>query len=370
MSKRETRNLKKLLTITCLLLFATISHAQNKEHTVVLNQNIVPVETNFVCSEVIDKRLIKDNIGFAQKGLGNRKVIAKLDGDIEEVIKNNANKIILEDEKPDNIIFIIHELTVSERTTAMSERGMCIMEIEFVKRVDSTYYSLGTFSDEIEEGGMDVTKKHGKRISKCLKNCIIDFTESDWMNNRLKEEIDIEEEIFYAYDYKVIPPKGMYSSFAKMGKGEPMEEFEKTFQRIRESGYIQQYFLKAVDRENKNKKVMFVSDGEGVYMHASRYCYQNHFIKARHIGKYIYFEDQFSNANATVAFGLLGAAMSNKKRAIILDTTNGEVSLLTEAKLYAIAEGQKEIIQEYKKSKKKMKNREIALMKLNKKYEE
>lgn len=367
---------RNLLILNFVFLFFTLSYSQKTPHKVDLkNYILTPVKTNFVCSKVIDKRLITNNIGFAQKGLENKKVPAILNGDFGKVIKDHANLIIKKNQNPEHIIFIIHELNVSERTSGMSEKGICNIEIEFIKEIDTMYYSLGTYTQQIEEKGIDVTNRHGDRITKGLRNCILDFNNSDWINKTNLERIDLNEAI-HPYNFKIIPAKGLYLSFSKMGKNEPMAEFDIRFGQVERGSKLQRYDLKIMDKENKNKRVMFISDGRNIYMHASRYCYRKYFIKAKHIGRYIYFEDRFSGNDATLAltFGVevLGATISisatSKMRGMVLDTTNGQVSLLTQSKLVSLLkEDHKEILEEYKRSKRKRKDRESALIKLNEK---
>ena len=95
----------------------------------------------FICSEVIDKRIVKDHIGFAQKGLANRRAVAKLRGDFEKVIKDVVNNAFHQVKEPAEIVFIFHDLNISERTAGLSERGICRIEIEFARRVCLLYTS-------------------------------------------------------------------------------------------------------------------------------------------------------------------------------------------------------------------------------------
>jgi len=360
--------MKNIFTLSILFLFFNLSYAQKKYHKVNLNHNITSFSSDFICSEVIDKRLIKDNIGFVQKGMRNKNVLAQLDGEFETIIKNRVNKIVLAKENAEELILLIHELNISERTSMASEKALCRMEIEFIKQVDSVFYSLGTFSSELEQGGLDVTSKHGKGIMKCLTSCIIEFANSDWLDAELNVTIDLNESN-HPYDYKITPKKGMYSSFSKLVKNEPMDYFDIRFLRIGdETEKIQRYKLEKANKKDRKKRVMFFSDGEDIYMHASRYCYRKHFIKAKHIGRYIYFEDRFSDKDAMANFGLVGGALSNKLRGIVLDTSNGQAFILTDLKLYAITKNHKEILQAYKKSKRRKKDKERALIELNRKY--
>jgi hypothetical protein len=350
------------------LLIYTTSHSQSNYHKVNLNQITSPIRVNFLCSKVVDKRIVNENIGFVQKGLSNRIVKAKLDGNFEEVLKGHANQLLRADQEYEEIVLLIHELTISERTSAMSEKGICRMEVEFVRLIDSIYYSLGSYSSEIKEGGIDVTKSHNNRISACLRNCLLEFSNSNWMKRVDPEPIDLNDTI-PQYNYNEIPKEGLYSSFNKMGRNEPMVKFEKELVELNVDSKVERYKLNILDDNYKKRRVMFISENGNLYIHASLYSQKKHFIKAKHIGRYIYFEDRFSDINSMVAFGLIGAIASREIKGLILDTSTGQVSLLTERKLFFMIRDQKGILQEYRKSKRKDKDRELALMKLNENYD-
>jgi hypothetical protein len=155
------------------------------------------------------------------------------------------------------------------------------------------------------------------------------------------------------------------NTFNKLAKNEPMEAFEKKFVRLTYDQEPEIYKLESVHKADARNKVMFVSDGTDIYMHSSRYCYHKHFVKAKQFGRYFYFEDQFSDAEATLAFGLLGAAASSKMRSIILDTSNGEVSILNDNLVQKISAAYPSIFMEYKNSKQKLRDKEELIKKLN-----
>ena len=68
----------KNIYIVTLLLFTINSFAQKKSHVVEINVENSLSQIDFRISKIIDNRLIKDNIGFAQKGMLNKRVPAIL----------------------------------------------------------------------------------------------------------------------------------------------------------------------------------------------------------------------------------------------------------------------------------------------------
>lgn len=353
--------MKKLITTILLLSLVNISFAQKKEYKVELNIDKAYFNADFRCAQVIDKRIIKNNIGFAQIGIGNRKVPVNLEGEFSIYLKEKINQLFFGEKEKRDIIFIFHDLNVSERTNLFSEKGICKMEIEFAEYRDSVLFSLGSFYYEIEKGSADVTVLHGKRIVECLINCIKPFYRSDWKNIQ-GESINLNKKI--DYDFNTIPPKGLYSSFNKLGEKNPMDLGKYKLTRFTGSNKIEQYKVKDIEKENNNR-IMFISDGANIYMHTSRYCYKRFYVKSKHIGKYIYFEDKFTNPVAVFAFGALGAAATNGRKGVILDTADGLVYVLTNKLVFNLIKDHEDIYQEFKLSKRKLKDREKAILRLN-----
>lgn len=367
--------MKKVFIFGLFLLFAISGNAQRKDYTIKFKEKIKPFKANFNYSGVIDRRLIKENVGYVQIGLSNKRVPALFEGKFEEVIEAQVPKVILDDADGEKIYFVFHALNVGERISGMSERGSCRMEIEFVKKIDSTYYSYGTFTSEVEGKGMDVTGGHDRRILQALKECIIGFESSILSNNSAVEIFELEETSF-PYNYNEVPAKGMYSSFPKMAKNEPMENFDIQFSRIRidskhkNNAEGEKYKLKILNKEDKKKRIIYISNGKEIFMHASRFSYATYYLKSKHIGRYIYFEDRFPSQMAGYAFGLIGTIASNKLRGILLDTSNGQVVLLNKSIVYNLVKEYKDISKPFVNSKKKTEDMEAAIVALNKKYME
>ena len=98
------------------------------------------------------------------------------------------------------------------------------------------------------------------------------------------------------------------------------------------------------------------------------YYYESHFVKAKFIGKYIYFEDRFSDPMATVLFGLLGNAISSGPKPIILDTKTGLITILSQKNIERFLLHYPDTAFKYRISKKKMKDKEAAIIEINKLY--
>lgn len=357
-----------LLSLVSVLISLNYGHAQAAPQTVSLESSELSVKTNFICAGVIDKRIIKSNIGYIRKGLENRRILALLDGNFTETIHNHINGMIKPSAYPEQIFIIFHEISISEEITNLSKMGACKIEIEFVQQIDSSYYSLGIYSALNREFGINVTKSHSLALSKCLQHCMNDFTQSNWLRNARRVKININSPA-PTYDYKSIPEKGGYLSFINLVRKKSIDDYDFTLINKNLETSEQRYKIKDKTTRYELGNIPFVSDGTHLYINASTYCDKNYFIRAKHTGRYIYFEDHFSNKGATLTFGLIGAALTNKLRGMVLDTANGEISLLTEFHLLFLLKDYPEIKKTYEKSTREPRVREGILLSLNKKFD-
>lgn len=361
--KRFNSVLRTTIVVLISSLFSISSNAQEKAHFVSLKGETIQVLTDFECSNVIDKRIVQDNIGIVQVGLTNRKTVAKLEGGFEMAIQKRANEIMINNTDPEQIIFIIHELRISERTTFSSERATCSIDIEFAKKKNSTLYSLGQYSFEMDRGGLEITAAHDNLITMCLKRSIDEFSNSNWKEKEGKP-INLEE-ITKNYSLKEVPPSGCYASFNKLANGVEIPEFKGRLINISEGANSEHYKLKALERKDLKKKAVFLSDGTHLYVHGSKYSTNNYFIKSREYGKYILFVDTLTDPLATASFGLTGAIVSTRRVGIVLDTSTGEIAIIKDDVVRRLGKSHPTIVRKYFNSKKKLDDKVNFIIQMN-----
>lgn len=88
--------------------------------------------------------------------------------------------------------------------------------------------------------------------------------------------------------------KGLYASFSQLVRNEPfmVDSYEVSFD---DNSKKKPRYEVLEDNYPSKRHIPYFSDGEHLYLHASNYHYGNYFIKALDYGKYIYFEDTYSN---------------------------------------------------------------------------
>ncbi|WP_010522037.1 hypothetical protein [Aquimarina agarivorans] len=355
----------KNFTLHLFLFLSLISFSQKKSHTVEIKIKEPIVDFGYNVVKVIDNRLVKTNIGFAQKGMFNKRFPAILPESFEPYMLKILQTLIPNKETSKDLILVFNELNVSEHTKATAEIGRARIQIEFLKSKEDQLILIGEAEAQIESKGLDVTKKHGIRILKGIVACI----------EQSKKEMDYDSEgIVYNFDQKTdfdftkIPQKGLYASFNKLALGDTIDLGKKYQLQKKGTKTYPKYFLKDENNKRIKKRMMAISDGESIYIHASRYSYDFHYTKSKEIGRYIYFEDKFTDPVAAAVFGLMGAAMSNVGRAIVLDTKTGLVKILNEKTINEIVQDFSEIKKDYNNSNRNIKNKRELIVRLNEKF--
>lgn len=156
----------------------------------------LPLSTNFYISEIIDARPLKENIGVAQRGMFNKQVSAQFSEDFIPHLQSYFNGLLPSEASKTPLILKVHQLYISERTAAMSELGSCDVNLEFLKEENGRQYSLGQFSSKVENGGLDVTAGHDKRIRQAIQECIEQFAMSNWDDLEVKNVLVQNEQHF------------------------------------------------------------------------------------------------------------------------------------------------------------------------------
>lgn len=337
-------------------------NAQGKQHKIKLKATVDPISTDFQFSEILDKRVIRDNIGYVQKGLANKKVPAVFEKSLETSLGVLLDEIIVPVDPVTSLSCIIHEFTVSELTTFNTEKGICRISMEIARKKGSSYYSLGTFYAEVEEGRMDATKSHINRICAVLQRCLLDFNLSGW---RESEGYLIDLSVYTGNcQLAEIPEPGIYSSLNAICGGLPGEPLAHSLVSIDFKKADRYELVSSGDSNTRN--AMFVSDGEDIYMHASRYSYQDYFIKAIARGRYLYFEDFTSSSPSLSEVSPVGGLLTTSVRGIIVDTSTGKISILTDGFMEKLVEDHPSIGPFYNQSKKELSDKKRVILELNK----
>ena len=325
--------LKKALVIF-VLLSSVVNFCQAQDYHII---NLLPLEedtvenVNFYVSKIIDNRIYKDNLGIAQKGVFNKKVLSTFYNPFEEELMDYFNAIFPANTSKTPLVLRINQLLISENTGAFKETGKATVNLDVLTEKDDIYYFLGSFSAYPEKNSVDVTGKHDDRIREILKSCLIQFSElnPDTQMNRTILLENPSAPVILSEPIK----KGFYTSFSELYNNQPFQDASIVFKDYSSN----QEKLNLEEREHKRALYYAYSDGDYIYLNASNYSGEKHFVKSELIDKYLLFNDTFVNqdkaAGMSLAFGVLGLLMSNEQTNVLLDLYTGQYHSIDGSKI-------------------------------------
>lgn len=327
----------KRLILVSFCLFSILTYSQQrKPHIVKLLPNKdEPIETvDFYITKVVDNRVYKDNIGVAQKGMFNKKVLAKFNKPFEEEILNYVNSIIPVNESKDGFIIRINQLLISENTGAFKETGKAIINLDILKKTGENYFLLGSYSAYKEKNSADVTGKHDDRIRDILIDCLLEF------QFHFKFETYKLENRLVTLDMKQKPSlldggidKGFFQTFNELYNNNPFTDASITFKK--RDNHIDKLYLEDIE----HKKALYYAyyNGESVFLNASSFSGEKHFVRTEMIDRFLLFNDAFIAQDdamvMSMAFGVLGLLATNKKSHVLLDLYTGQFHVLKDIKI-------------------------------------
>lgn len=307
--------------------------AQSDDHKISLisKKAVQPLNTFFYIDSVIDNRLVKTDIGMAQKGLFNKKVRASFERDFEKEIYDYCRSVLPPEENKQPFIIRMNTLQVSEKTTAFNELGIAVLNMDIIQRSPEGYLLKYRFSDTVKESGMDVTAGHDDRIKKLFQTAFENMM-SKGVEGLESVVIHPGENVqFEIFDQD--PPSGLYATYLELAALEVIEN--KEYQ---------------VTPHKKHPHRVHVEDKAGapvlhyalvheskLYLNAANYSADRYFVETRRVGKYLLFHDTFINpdkaAGMAGAFGMIGVAASNEGNHVLLDLETGGLFIIDNQKM-------------------------------------
>jgi len=319
-----------------LSLIFNFAKAGDDLHKVSLNKEHLDIPSfKFSIDSIIDARTNKYLIGSVQKGMVNSRYPADFTKGLKKEIENLVYVPTLRKEGKLKIVLIFNSLWIDEWTTAISEKGLVDLDFYIAKVTEKGILILDEQEIFLEEGGMDVTAGHARRIVKALQNGLENFNKLDsskYLNTLFETKT-------YSPDSSILLTKkpfkkGVFETPLDLLYNRPNDKIT-YFKNIEftETNAI-------VKDENINrsemKKVFAFSDGKDLFVNAISYGVRNKqgysFGKGSVNGTVILLTDRIRNVEAQIlaraAFGLVGAALSSgatREIELYLDVRKGIV---------------------------------------------
>ncbi len=350
----------KRLILLAMVLIGSLTLAQQREFHVI---ELLPNETetaeavDFYIKDIIDNRIYKGNIGIAQKGAFNRKVLSRFSKAFDKEVLDYLQTVFPQDTSKVGLTLRINQLLISENTGAFKETGKAIINLDVLVERNDEIGLLGSYSSMREKNSMDVTRKHDDRIRGVFKDCMMEFNATDWKRIDPKPlSLELPKEPILLSQK---PSSGFFKSFMEFYNNQTFEDATITFKDNRHRpGKL---FLE--DRDHKRALYYAYSDGTDIYINAANYSGEKHFVKTSKVNRFLLFNDAFVNqedvGGMSLAFGVLGVLASNKQTNVLMDLYSGEYHAIDRLKIKALL---KEKYPDHYKSLKKKPN-DVLLLK-------
>ena len=326
---------KRLLLILFGLGTVIVFGQNKKQHIIKLlpNKTETLEEVDFYISEVIDNRIYKDNIGIAQKGIFNKKVLSNFKDSFQDEILNYVNTVfpISSSKKP--LILRINQLLISEKTGAFKETGKAIISLDVLSKKDNDFYLEGSFSAYREKNSADVTGKHDDRIRTVLKDCLMQFEQSLIYGEKPEARVISLSNTLEPAILKEQVKDGFFTTFIELYNNAPFVDSTINFKENRNRS--DKLFL----AERNHKKALYYAyfNGESIYINASNYSGEKHFVRTERIKDFLLFNDTFVHteqaSEMSMAFGVLGLMASNINSHVMLDIYSGQFHIIDANKI-------------------------------------
>lgn len=363
--------MQKLTLLILVLLTALFVNAQSNSYYLELKIKDKLEVSDFYIENVLDKRVIKSNNGNVLIE-GVNPAPSKFPGKFEEYLERKLGDL-LDTKNGEPITLIIHELDVSEKN-AGAPIYYLNMSVEFAKNNDGVLSSLWKKEIELRNDKISMKKMHDKQILNGFVKVLSEFNSSDWKNIK-PTAVDTAS---YKIDFTTIPKEGLYTNFTKLVKNQPHISHGYTIQKRRKKFYPRYDIINSYGGVMSSQQVLFISDKNNLYINASFYRGADYFVIAKEIGRYIYFEDEYSDRTAGagaaviggLAGGLLASAATLIPKALVLDTETGIIQVLNSKKAIDFLSDFPKIQKKFKNSEKQLYDFQDAIAEINKIYKE
>lgn len=341
---------KKNLFIFCCFIFVYSFGQSRKPHIIKLLPNKdEPIEAvDFYVADVIDNRIYKNNIGIAQKGIFNKKVLSKFNKPFHQEILSYLHSVFPVEPSKEEVVLRINQLLISENTGAFKETGKAIINLDVLRKSNGSFFLLGNFSAYREKNSADVTRKHDDRIRAILVDCMLQYQEELNSNIKIEPRLISTRKAQKTIILEEAVNEGFFYTFHELYNNIPFVDSSIKFkEKGKESNKI---FLD--DRDHKRALYYAFSNGETVFLNASSYSGEKHFVRTEIIDRFLLFNDAFVHQDDAIgmsmAFGVLGILATNRKSHVLLDLYTGQFHVLKENKIKVLLRSFPQLYETYK----------------------
>lgn len=344
--------MKALLTALCFLFCLAVS-AQNDRHYLISleNDSNIEIESNFYINKIYDGRQFKEDIGIAQKSIGNSKTPVSFKSPFVDELGSFLAVVYPKKEGKKGISIRINELYVSEVTTSNKETGFATVVLDIIDSSKGKDYIIGTYASVVSGVSGDVTAKHDERLILAIENCFDDYKKSG-VGYKIAMEFN-SKEVLDSTKVLGIVRKGVYLNYMDVSNGKALDFDDYSITKYQEGNCLLNNNSGMVET-----KFFGFSDGLSFYINSSRYSTVRYYFRTEIVGDYYFVNEVRCNAIDFSAirssFGLLGMLLtpdaSELSVPLLLDRVTGAPIFLTNKYMVNMLSSDKELLKEYRKT--------------------
>lgn len=272
----------KNVLLWLLLFWGPIAFAAD-EHRISLEKHFFDLRrTGIIIEKVIDARTDTFCVGFAQKGIGNKKVPAFLDRGVVGELEALFSRSLADREKGLRLTLRINHLYLFEVPYGNRQVAVAEINVSFLEREGDAYRELYEVGSSAERYGIDVTGGQAKNIVKALETCINQFSARQkagrlWARLVPPEQLGtwtLQPDRYAALSTRSYP-RGVYASFGDFRDNTPDSTlaFSVTYDKPDKDGQVTARLEWNGDQPEEQGAWGF-SDGRDVYIHLGRRYYR------------------------------------------------------------------------------------------------
>jgi len=331
--------MKRCFKLACVALFIVQTcHLQAQDIKIKLSAKKAVFENqDFSIDKVLDCRENKMMIGLVQRGLKNRKRVAKMHKGIVFQFEKFISKSLRSIENPTyRILLIVRKLEIAESSLRYNEKASLKVIYDFYAVHEKQYKRIYRSNEYYTNTSMlDVTSSHDNLIEKSILDALNNIIKTDWRKKLPVIDVESYQEMtaIRSFKYPILSAvdlkKGIYLTLDDFRKNDPKdldfkytENHEEHTAKIEKSGGMIVVHDASGNPEKVTWRIWGFSTGQQVYIRNSH----GNFVRLERKNNSFYFKDFIRMVESTKNRAGFGGLIGERKEYSMfrLDLTSGE----------------------------------------------
>lgn len=315
-------------------------------------------------SKVIDDRLYRGSIGDVHTSLVNITKPAQFELPLAETLFKFYSKNFPPLSTTVPMVLIVKELRVEEHITTYSETGIAKVRVLLAEEdSNGSFLIRHAYADLVENGGLDVTSGHGKRIGELLRNVMT--TQAYSIPQTPYSYTLAFQKPFDPLQWSQKLKQGLYATFEDLYTNQSVPFTGKVIER--ESDMVLQDL-----KGNKVEGQFAFYDGSRLFINTEAYLVEEgrSFEPVLELGQYLYFEDKVYNPIKMwwgASFGITGVlvAAGTAPDCGVVDMVSGKIIGLNNGAMEQLLASYPDLLSKYEEGSKTKQSKRFFIKELN-----